>query len=685
SFAGVLNAQGVIPSYSPLGQIVQTATFGVFANNESNPSAWEFNAASSTVEMATSAGCGDGIVQTELGEECDGNTRACTTAEGLAGTQGCYMGSGNPYYSDTQSSCTWLSACTALPTIQFLSSTGYGNESTTPVSITISLSSAHTAAITVAYSVIGGTAGNGGVDYTLGVGTASIPAGSTSANISLSIENDTDIEPDENIIIDLTSPVNARLGEKYRFTYTIKDDDSPSAYCSDSDGGRTYTRLGEVNWYNYDDGAYQQQSDVCRDKPNGVNKRSGAYLIEATCEGSQGVNPTGTGLSTIAYKCPYGCSNGACLPAGSKAIAPPLGIKTPELPVGLNFFAYAKNLRNGMTLSSGNVSGLDGAEIITGTPAGLAPQVQVFNNKGKAITQFFAYDSGLRNGVVTANCDLNGDGYNEIITAQNKGGWPLIKIFTNKGKLYNNGFQALDKKFKGGLNIACGDVYGDGSPEIIVAAQTGGGPSVYVYTPAGKLLATFSTFDKKTFRGGINVAVADFDSDGIDEIVTAPQVGPPTVVVVKIKRNGAVRYAPPFNVFDKNYNGGVGIATGDVNGDGLSELLVTVGPNEQPIVKVYSESFGYLNQFYAYPISFKGGVVLTVGDVDNNGVDEVIVAPRSAGGPQVRSISLLDSDYDGLTDTQEKMMGTDRLNADTDKDGSLDGDEVGLGHNPRKK
>ncbi|MFA6553864.1 MAG: hypothetical protein WCT27_05580, partial [Patescibacteria group bacterium] len=40
SFAGVLNAQGVIPSYSPLGQIVQTATFGVFANNESNPSAW---------------------------------------------------------------------------------------------------------------------------------------------------------------------------------------------------------------------------------------------------------------------------------------------------------------------------------------------------------------------------------------------------------------------------------------------------------------------------------------------------------------------------------------------------------------------------------------------------------------------------------------------------------------------
>ncbi len=740
-FAGALNAQGIIPNGSVLGQIVQTATFGIFTDHDSNPSAWDFNAAGSTVNMATGPGCGDGIVQPELGETCDGNTnycekaghpgvqhcfmgstnpaysdqqasctwrfecslcgdgiiqpeegeqcdggyRSCTTAGGLSGRQSCYMGNANQWYSDIQASCTWASSCVALPTINFSSATATGSESTATVGISVVLESQQSYDASATYTVIGGTSGNNGVDYTLANGTVTIPAGSTTATITLSIVNDTEIEPDENIIIDLSSPSNARLGQNYRFTYTITDDDSPSPYCSDSDGGRSYSRLGEVHWYNYDDGAYQRQSDVCRDTPTGVNKRSGQYLMEATCEGYQGVNPAGTGLKAVAYKCPYGCSNGACLPAGSKVITPPANLPPPELPAGLNFFAFAKNLRKGVTLSAGNISGTDAAEIIAGTPLGLAPQVRVFDNSGKVVTQFFAYDSALRFGVVTASCDLNSDGYNEIITAQNAGGWPLIKIFTNKGKVYNNGFLALDKKFKGGLNIACGDVYGDGVPEILVTAQTGGGPQVNVYTQTGKQVASFTPFDKRTFRGGVNLAVGDFDSDGIDEIVAAPQIGPPNVVVVKIRRTGAVRYAAPFTVFGKNYQGGVGLATGDVNGDGLTELLVTVGPNERSIVKVYSNTFGVLQQFYAYPKTFMGGVVMTAGDVDNNGVDEVIVAPRSAGGPQIRTISLLDSDFDGLTDAQEKAYGTDRLNADTDKDGYVDGDEVGLGYNPRKK
>lgn len=44
----------------------------------------------------------------------------------------------------------------------------------------------------------------------------------------------------------------------------------------------------------------------------------------------------------------------------------------------------------------------------------------------------------------------------------------------------------------------------------------------------------------------------------------------------------------------------------------------------------------------------------------------------------------LDSDQDGLTDQEEKMIGTDPFKADTDSDGYSDGKEVESGYNPLK-
>jgi hypothetical protein len=48
------------------------------------------------------------------------------------------------------------------------------------------------------------------------------------------------------------------------------------------------------------------------------------------------------------------------------------------------------------------------------------------------------------------------------------------------------------------------------------------------------------------------------------------------------------------------------------------------------------------------------------------------------------STIFLDSDQDGLTDQEEKMIGTDPKNPDTDNDGYSDGKEVQSGYNPLK-
>ncbi len=117
--------------------------------------------------------------------------------------------------------------------INFSSASSANSESTTSVNIQVTISSADASNATTAdYTVTGGTATGGGVDYTLASGTVTISAGTaTTADISLSINNDALDEDNETIIIELSNSSNASLGTTTQHTYTINDDDAtPTVY-----------------------------------------------------------------------------------------------------------------------------------------------------------------------------------------------------------------------------------------------------------------------------------------------------------------------------------------------------------------------------------------------------------------------------------------------------------------------
>ncbi len=302
-----------------------------------------------------------------------------------------------------------------------------------------------------------------------------------------------------------------------------------------------------------------------------------------------------------------------------------------------SFFAYPTHLRQGYHIAAGNVLGDSKAEIIAGTASGLAPQVRVFDNQGNVKAQFFAYDSSLRNGVTVTACDIDGDGTDEIVTGQGRGGWPLVKIFDGYGTVINNGFFVLDGKFTGGVNVACGDTNGDGISEIVVAAMRGGGPQVMVYNEDGRILTNFMAYDPG-FRGGINVSTADADGDGKDEIITGPQWGAPHVQIFQIRPNELKRLSPGFFAFNREYRGGVSVAGVDTDGDGTKEIVVAPGTQSQPQIRVYDIRERLSRSFYSYSGTFLGGVMLGGGDVDADGIGELVVIPRSAGAPHVRVI-----------------------------------------------
>src|SRR5439155_12846542 len=107
------------------------------------------------------------------------------------------------------------------PTVSFNAATSSGSESTTTVSLPVSLAAASGRIVTVDYAVTGGSATGGGVDYTLASGTLSFAPGVISQNIGIAVMNDTLYEGDETISVTLSSPTNASLGAITNHTYTV--------------------------------------------------------------------------------------------------------------------------------------------------------------------------------------------------------------------------------------------------------------------------------------------------------------------------------------------------------------------------------------------------------------------------------------------------------------------------------
>ena len=95
------------------------------------------------------------------------------------------------------------------------------------------------------------------------------------------------------------------------------------------------------------------------------------------------------------------------------------------------------------------------------------------------------------------------------------------------------GFSAYPGLFQGGVRVALGDVDGDRRPETITAPGPGMEPEIGVFSQTwndandrGTRLAHFLAFEP-SFRGGINIAAGDLDGDGATELVVGAGPGRP--------------------------------------------------------------------------------------------------------------------------------------------------------------
>lgn len=267
-----------------------------------------------------------------------------------------------------------------------------------------------------------------------------------------------------------------------------------------------------------------------------------------------------------------------------------------------NFDAYPESFRGGASLAVAQFGGNSRQTIVTGAGPGGSPQVRVFNINTQAIGGFYAYDPAFTGGVDVAVGDLDGDGEDEIVTGAGPGGGPHVRIFTSHGDVAG-GFFPFDEDLRGGVDVTVGDLDGDGIHEIIAGGGRGPVTAVRILRKDGSVISEFLPFGA-SYRGGALVRAVDIDGDGIHEIeVNRPDGNGGEVRIFTAEGDELFRFDPSESDLARV----AGSAAGDMSRSSLK--LVFGGSNGSgPVVTPYSSRLGSPARFYAYESGFMGGV-----------------------------------------------------------------------------
>lgn len=271
------------------------------------------------------------------------------------------------------------------------------------------------------------------------------------------------------------------------------------------------------------------------------------------------------------------------------------------------------------------------------------------------------YGSSFLGGVNVATGDLNGNGYDDIVTAPGRTGSPVINVYDQFGNLLTS-FQAYPSSVNGGVNVAVADLTGNGLDDIITVPAWGpaevrvfmnmgvvGGTPVFSSTPTYDFLAFPSSF-----IGGATVAASSESTmpGGSPQIIVGSNAGMKTTVEV-FNVNSLPTTSPPslatpmatfypFSTATQTFTGGVSLAVAQLTSTPVQSIVVGAGAGGQSLVNIW----GYNGATHSYTALSSPGVLgfpaftgpsanspINVATLNGGGgIASAILAVQSSGG-----------------------------------------------------
>ncbi len=268
-------------------------------------------------------------------------------------------------------------------------------------------------------------------------------------------------------------------------------------------------------------------------------------------------------------------------------------------------------------------------------------------------------DKDDESGRAVACGDMNGDGFNDIIigvpnadppggrnagetyvisgggaivTSHGLGGSGWVRSFSLLGRNWGK-FQAFETE-TGEVQLAVGDIDGDGLDEIAAGHGEGGSSLVKLFEMDGTFIRSFLAFNATQNPGGeVHLAVGNFDADPSDKEIAAATGYSGGNRVRLFETDGTV--IGGFFAFGAGGNSSseVHIAAADIDSDGIDEIICGHGEEGSSWVKLFEVDGSLIRSFRAFgDANANGEVHLAVGNFDVDPSDIEIAVAHGEGG-----------------------------------------------------
>lgn len=231
-----------------------------------------------------------------------------------------------------------------------------------------------------------------------------------------------------------------------------------------------------------------------------------------------------------------------------------------------------------------------------------------------------------------AGGDIDGDGKTDVVVANYN--LNLISVFRNTSSTGIIDANSLSAKIdfaagSGSNHVVTGDLDGDGEIDIIVSNQFSNNISVYRNTSTSGNISLSAKIDFATGNSAQGLAIGDIDGDGKKDIVVTNRLDNTISVFRNTSSPGSISFAAKIN-----FTTGTGPSSAevsDIDGDGKIDILVTnYNINTMSVFRNTSSS-GSIS--LAAKVDFTTGTSpnsVATGDIDGDGKTDVVVTNLSS-------------------------------------------------------